>query len=255
MVLRKQESGSNRNQGLREGREVTHTPATALHSHLLARRGPPSGGNPQAHSQGAFTLLSIDLPILGPSQAPQNQSPFKSRGPDPCPQSPGLPPPRTPHEGRTSRVSKQGSEHTAWGGGGDREEGERDPFSSEFPSSLLPLTPFLPSIHPSIHPYIFWWCCCSLFLSRYFLRFFFFSLILYFTDITRIVYSCFLLSACRTYRITHTHPCSWGEVLAGSAPPPPQRGDWTGDRGHLGRPEPRLLPPRLTHPDPHHTQS
>lgn len=113
---------------------------------------PPSGGNSQAHSQGALTLLSVDLPILGPSQAPQNQSPFKSRGPDPCPQFPGLPPPRAPHRGRTSRVSKQGTEHTAWRGQGGG--GERPIFLliSFLPPSPPSPTSFLPSSHPSIHP-------------------------------------------------------------------------------------------------------
>lgn len=154
------------------GGEGSHTHPS--HSPALTppgQEGPPFSGDPQAHSQGASTLLSVDLPVLGPSQAPQNQSPFKSRGPDPCPQSPGLPPPRTSHEGRTNSV-QQGTEHTAWGGQGG---GERDLFSSEFPSSLLPPL-FLPSSHPSIHPQTFWWCCCSLFLSRYFLSFFFFFL-------------------------------------------------------------------------------
>lgn len=138
---------------------------------------------------------------------------------------------------------------------GDREEGKRDPFSSEFPSSLLPLPyPPLPSIQSSIHPSLK--CLVVLlftffFLSRYFLRFFFFSLILYFTDITRIVY-CFLLSACRTYRITHTHtPCSWGRgsgwICSSSSPA------WGLDGGHgdiWADLSPAFSLPRLTHPAP-----
>lgn len=251
MVLRKQESGSNRNQGLREGREVTHTPATALHSHLLARRGPPSGGNPQAHSQGAFTLLLIFLSWV-PARPPITKAPSS---PGVLTLAPSLlashPPGPHMREGQAECPSKgQSTQH----GGGAGRRGRETRFLLNF---LPPSFPSLPSFHP-IHPSLHFFGGVAvhfLFLSRYFLRVFFFPLILYFTDITRIVYSCFLLSACRTYRITHTHPCSWGEVLAGSAPPPPQRGDWTGDRGHLGRPEPRLLPPRLTHPDPHHTQS
>lgn len=120
--------------GSGRGGEGSHTPtpATALHSHLLARRGPSGEGRELLQPPFSWELpsplprcinTSVDLPVLGPSQASQNQSPFTARGPDPCPQCPGLPPPRTPHEGRTSRVSKQGTEHTAWGGqGGGREK-------------------------------------------------------------------------------------------------------------------------------------
>lgn len=127
--LRKDQTGSSRS-GLRERKEgpppeLPPSPRPPVHTSGLGGDPPDRGrelpgplhlGTPKAHSQNAPTP---HLPFLGPSQAPRNQSPFKSGGPGPAPSL--LPSyPQDPTWG-TDEQSIRGTERPAWGPRGEAE--------------------------------------------------------------------------------------------------------------------------------------
>lgn len=129
-----------------EGREVTHTPATALHSHLPARRDPPSVGTPKPTPKVHPHFCLLIFLSWVPARPPKTKAPSS---PGVLTLAPSLlashPPGPHMREGQTVSSKEQSTQH-----GGDREEGRETYFPLNFLPPSFPPSSFHPVIHPSI---------------------------------------------------------------------------------------------------------